>query len=178
MKVIKRGLFFLAILVLGAGLTRSASAISVPADSDEFPTDGTYSFSAGGTDVVALLNVPASSMSGVFTVTGSTSTFAVSAGSFILNDKGNICTGKFSGTGTPVANTVTSGTMALTLSSLSGVCTILGTNGSPLTLYYSVASQSPIAFLSSPSHSVIFFEDIDTNTLAITGEAQLQASPD
>ncbi|HEY6421206.1 MAG TPA: hypothetical protein VIX59_19585 [Candidatus Binataceae bacterium] len=183
MKVIKRSLFVLAILVFGVGLVRSALAVTPPAaDSDEMPVNGTYSFSAYGGNVVTVVQVPAESMSGVFTVaTGTvTGTFNVTGGSFTLKDNKDICTGTFSGKGTPVANTINSGTMALTLASLVGTgCAALGVNGSPLTLYYGVASISSRGNPDlSPTHSVIFFEDIDTNTLAITGEAQLQGSVD
>lgn len=134
----------MAVLVFGLSSIRPASAVTPSPDSDEMPTNGTYSFGMGGTNVNVLRDVPASSMSGVFTVTDGSGTFAVTAGSFILNDNGHVCTGKFSGTGTPDAAGVNSGTMALTLSSLSSAnCNILspGGTGTPttLTLYYGVA---------------------------------------
>ncbi len=79
MNVFKRGLFILAVLVFGLSSIRPASAVTATPDSDEMPANGTYSFGMGGTNVNVLRDVPASSMSGVFTVTDGSGTFSVTA---------------------------------------------------------------------------------------------------
>lgn len=176
MKVIKRGLFLLVILVFGVGLVRSALANE---GNSAFPADGTYSFAMVGANVNATTDVPTSAVSGVFTVKGGSSTFAVTNGEFMLNDDRNICMAQFSGTGTPDAAGITSGNMNLTLTSLSGPnCDTLspGGHGTPttLTLYYGVSSIGGVFGGFSPSRSVMFIEDIDTDTIAAVGEAQKQ----
>jgi hypothetical protein len=174
MKVIKRGLFLVVILVFEVGVLRAASAAS-----SAFPADGTYSFAMVGANVNATTDVPTSAISGVFTVKGGSTTFAVSNGEFMLNDDLHVCTANFSGTGTPVAAGITSGTMNLTLSSLSGPnCDSLSPGGigipSAFTLYYGVSSIGGSFGGFSPSRSVIFMETIDTNTISVVGEAQKQ----
>ncbi len=178
MKVIKRGLFLLVILVFGVGLVRSALADGDGGNS-AFPADGTYSFAMVGANVNATTDVPTSAISGVFTVKGGSSTFAVSSGEFMLNDDRNICMAQFNGSGTPDAAGITSGTMNLTFTSLSGPnCDSLspGGHGIPttLTLYYGVSSIGGIFGGFAPSRSVMFIEDIDTDTIAAVGEAQKQ----
>src|SRR5271169_609356 len=106
MKVIKRGLFLLAILVFGVGQVRSALADG--GGNSAFPADGTYSFAMVGANTNATTDVPTTAISGVFTVKGGSSTFAVSNGEFMLNDDRNICTAQFGGTGTPIAAGITS----------------------------------------------------------------------
>jgi hypothetical protein len=175
MKVIKRGLFLMVILVFEVGLLRPALAY----DTAAFPADGTYSFSMVGANVNTTSDVPTSALSGVYTVAGGSTTFAVSNGEFVLNDDGKICTAQFSGTGTPVAPGINSGTMALTLSNLSGpACNALSPGGigtpTTFTLFYGVASIGGIIGGLFPSRSVMFIEIIDTDTIAAVGEAQKQ----
>jgi hypothetical protein len=177
MKVIKRGLFLLVILVFGVGQVRSALADG--GGNSAFPADGTYSFGMVGANVNATTDVPTTAISGVFTVKGGSSTFAVTAGEFMLNDDLHICTAKFSGTGTPNAPGITSGSMNLTLSSLSGPnCDSLspGGTGTPVafSLYYAVSSIGGTLGGFSPSRSIIFLQDLDTNTISVVGEAQKQ----
>jgi len=177
MKVIKRGLFLLAILVFGVGQVRSALADG--GGNSAFPADGTYSFAMVGANTNATTDVPTTAISGVFTVKGGSSTFAVSNGEFMLNDDRNICTAQFGGTGTPIAAGITSGTMNLTLTSLSGPnCDTLspGGTGTPgaFTLFYAVSSIGGTLGGISPSRSIIFLEDIDSDTISVVGEAQKQ----
>lgn len=175
-KVIKRGLLLTVMLVFGLGIVRSALADD---SSEQFPADGTYSFALVGANVNTTTDVPTTAMSGVFKVTGGSTTFAVSKGNFILNDDRKMCTGGFAGTGTPNAAGVNSGTMALTLSGLGGGanCDVLSVNGTgtptALTLYYGVSSLggNPDFF---PSNSVIYLEVIDQNSVALVGEASKQ----
>jgi hypothetical protein len=178
MKVIKRGLFLLAILVFGVGQVRSALAND--GGNSAFPANGTYSFSMVGANVNATTDVPTTAVTGVFTIAGGSSTFAVSNGEFMLNDDVHVCTAHFSGTGTPNAPGITSGTMNLTLSSVSGPnCDSLNPGGgggtpSTFTLYYAVSSIGGSLGGISPSRSIIFLEDVDTNTVSVVGEAQKQ----
>jgi hypothetical protein len=177
MKVIKVGLFLMAILVFGIGPVRSALAND--GGNSAFPANGTYSFSMVGANVNATTDVPTTATTGVFTITGGSSTFAVSNGEFMLNDDVHVCTAHFSGTGTPNAPGITSGTMNLTLSSLSGPnCDTLSPGGTGIpgafTLYYAVSSIGGSLGGISPSRSIIFLEDIDVNTISVTGEAQKQ----
>jgi hypothetical protein len=177
MRTIKRGMFLLVILVFGLGAVSAALAGEDNTPSP-LPASGTYSFVTVGSNVNALTDVPTTTLGGVFTVTRGTTDFTVSAGDFMLNFNKNICTGNFTGTGTPVASGITSGTMSLTLSNLSGsVCDILSDGGSTtpttLTMYYSVASLGGNPDF-SPSNSVIFVDVIDTNSVSVVGEAQKQ----
>jgi hypothetical protein len=177
MKVIKRGLFLLVILVFGVGQVRSALAND--GGNSAFPANGTYSFGLVGANVNATTDVPTTAVTGVFTVAGGSSTFAVSNGEFMLNNDLLICTAHFSGTGTPNAPGITSGTMNLTLTSLSGPnCDSLSPGGKStpvaFTLYYGVSSIGGTLGGISPSRSIIFLEDIDNDTISVTGEAQKQ----
>jgi hypothetical protein len=176
MKVIKRGLF----LMVALGLEVGALGPALAAAPNPLPVNGTYSFSMVGANVNALSDVPTTAATGVFKVTdvGSTS-FTVANGELMLNDDRNVCIANFSGTGTPAAAGITSGTMALTLSGLSGPnCDSLspGGVGTPtvLTLYYSVSSIGGALGGISPSRSILFIEDLDTNTISVVGEAQKQ----
>jgi hypothetical protein len=175
MRTIKRGMFLLVILVFGLG---AASAALADDSSSPLPASGTYSFVTVGSNVNTLTDVPTTTLGGVFTVTRGTNDFTVTAGDFMLNFNKNICTANFAGTGTPVASGITSGTMTLTLSNLTGsVCDILSDGGmttpTTLTLYYSVASLGGNPDL-KPSNSVIFLDVIDTNSISVVGEAQKQ----
>jgi hypothetical protein len=175
MKLIKRGLFLMVILVFEVGMLRPALAY----DTAAFPADGTYSYAMVGANVNTTTDVPTTALSGVYTVAGGSTTFAVSNGQLFMNDDGKICTAEFSGTGTPVSPGINSGTMALTLSNLSGPnCDALSPNGvgtpTTLTLFYGVASIGGINGGLNPSRSVMFIEIIDTNTIAAVGEAQRQ----
>ena len=177
MKVIKRGLFLMIALGFEVGVLGPALAASSP---NPLPANGTYSFSMVGANVNALSDVPTTAATGVFTVTDNGSaTFSVTNGELMLNDDRNVCSASFSGTGTPAATGITSGTMALTLSNLSGPnCDSLSPGGvgtpSVLTLYYGVSSIGGTFGGISPSRSVLFIEDIDTNTISVVGEAQKQ----
>ena len=116
MKVIKRGLFLMVALGFEVGVLGPALAAPNP-----LPVNGTYSFSMVGANVNALTDVPTTAATGVFTVTEvGTTSFNVTNGELMLNDDRNVCIAHFSGTGTPAAAGLTSGTMALTLSNLSG----------------------------------------------------------
>jgi hypothetical protein len=175
MKVIKRGLFLMIAMGFEFGVLGLALAAPNP-----LPANGTYSFSMVGANVNALTDVPTATATGVFTVAdvGSTS-FTVTNGVLMLNDDRNVCVAHFSGTGTPAAVGITSGTMALTLSSLSGPnCDSLSPGGvgtpTELSLYYGVASIGGFFGGILPSNSVLFIEDIDTNTISVVGEAQKQ----
>jgi hypothetical protein len=179
MKVIKRGLFLLVILVFEVGMLRPALANGESDPPNPLPANGTYSFAMVGANVNTTADVPTTAISGVYTVAGGSTTFAVSNGQFFMNDDGRICTAQFSGTGTPVAPGITSGFMNLTLSNLSGPnCDALSPNGvgtpTTLTFYYAVSSINGIIGGLNPSRSVMFIEIADTNTIAAVGEGQKQ----
>jgi hypothetical protein len=175
MKVIKRGLFLMVALGFEVGVLGPALAAPNP-----LPVNGTYSFSMVGANVNALTDVPTTAATGVFTVTEvGTTSFNVTNGELMLNDDRNVCIAHFSGTGTPAAGGLTSGTMALTLSNLSGPnCDTLSPGGvgtpTTLSLFYGVSSIGGTFGGISPSRSVLFIEDIDTNTISVVGEAQKQ----
>ena len=156
----------LAIAVSLVGPARSALAVTPSCFYQ--PDNGSYSFGLVGSNVVTTTDVPTSSFTGVFTTKASSSFFAVSAGSCLLNDDGSICTGTFTGTGVCAASNVTSGTMSLTLAGLDDVtpggCNTLDSVGGALTLYYG----------SFNLQAGLFLVDIDTNTYSVAGEAQHQ----
>jgi hypothetical protein len=175
MKVIKRSWFLMVILVFEVGMLRPALAY----DTAAFPANGTYSFAMVGANVNTTTDVPTTALSGVYTVAGGSTTFAVSNGFFTMNDDGRICTAQFSGTGTPVSPGINSGFMVLTLSNLSGPnCDALSPGGigtpTTLTIFYGVASIGGTVGGLNPSRSVMFIEIADTNTIAAVGEAQKQ----
>jgi hypothetical protein len=174
MKVMKRGLLMFVILLFCVGSVRLAFAATACDDADELPKNGNYSFSLVGSDVITLHDVPTTAFSGSFTTKAVTASggasFNVTGGTFVLDDDGNICTGTFTGTGACQALEAFTGTMTLTLGTLTDVtpnaCATIdsATPTGALTLQYGMFN----------AHAGMYLMDTDTNTYSVVGEAQVQ----